>query len=1226
MITKRFKSIVLLSFIISVIVLFNSCLMGGVEKTASRASVAFTVDEAMAQRIAAAAEEEGLLISSAGSTSYRTLQRSVDYTNLFIDVAVKGDFEDNKTIQAVEDTSASFTSIPVGSSIYVEATAYYQNGENRTNLYEGQSKSFKVREGENQVIFVLHRTSGENGGNGGGEGGNGTVIPNVLPVNVIFIANSASGGASGNDGTEESPLDSIENAIGKIKAIVEDANTGHSTDEEWGIVLLSDLTGAQKVTTDADGFMSKLVIASKDSKAIKTIDGGRSNYNNGNGPETSDEDGSTLTVLSQNDVVLQCVNITGGWANYGGGINHKGKSLSIMPGVEIYGNKAVYMGAGIFAGIMEMGATRSIDLLISGCVIGGEGEKKNVCTLSPDNGQYGDGGGIGIYGPLYTSENYKVNCVIEDASIIGNEANCGGGLAIRGNTKLTIKSGTISQNTASSRGVSLGGSGGGIYFNDQYNGIFTLNMEGGSITSNKAEAGGAIESQGGTVNLYGGSISGNTTTTGKGNGIVHISTSNPGALNIKKDIKIGSNDYIFLSGSTLNLEGSFTGTSPVATLQPSRYVTETVIIEDANTTPLSASEFAAACANFKLADDPATPLRWFIDDNGKLQTNDIALYVKANETGTGASLTDALDSIDAAMTYLAGLESSGTDLSQKEIAIYIYGNLSAKQTVSGSLNAKSLSIVGACNIDCTRESPNDTIKSGGLEVTLEGVPVVLKNLEISSCSGGAVIIGDSLGKTTRLTFDAGVSIKGNYTNSKTPVYINNGATLTMKDGSEIKNNFITSPVGNTGPAANGVLVDSGATFDMQGGEIVENVYQKGNSYVGLYVCTGASFSMGGNATFVKENSTVSNYIVLGAGNKIRITKDLIAGEQCTIYYDDSASSVGDTIFEAASGVNVAAASNLFNFVCESGRALFIDSEGKLTDVNPNTINFYIAQGGNGDGSSAASPFGSITEAVAAMTDMSADYILNINGQLSGAQVIENFVSANAIYIKGTGNDAALTGGANVDNTLTIALDQYCSVPITISNIEISGAEETGLVVNNSKQQNAGINPLYRDVILKDGVQIINNGNGTDDYNGGGIYVGAKNILSISNDCIVEYNKAGSTGNGAGAYLYSNAILELKDNVAFAANNDIYVPLTTSIMIGGPLSQSQVATITPSSYELLTAQTASPIMDLGYEGFDDNYYPIIISTTTLAEVHSKFSVKPDGTENYQIDDQGYLKRQ
>lgn len=1253
MITKRFKSIVLLSFIISVIVLFNSCLMGGVEKTGSRASVAFTVDEAMAQRIAAAAEEEGFSVSSAGSTSYRTLQRSVDYTNLFIDVAVKGDFEDSKTIQAIEDTSASFTSIPVGSSIYVEATAYYQNGENRTNLFEGQSKSFKVCEGENQVVFVLHRTSGsengENGGNGGGEGGNGTVIPNVLPVNVIFIANSAAGGASGNDGTEESPLDSIENAIGKIKAIVEDANSGHANDEEWGIVLLSDLTGAQKVTTDADGFMSKLVIASKDSKAIKTIDGGFRSAPADVGNPAADTTGTTLTITSMTDVVLQCVKITGGWANYGGGIKHYGKNLYIKPGAEIYGNKARYNGAGIFVSRKydeNITVYEPIYLTLDGGLIGGDAGKENICTGREDGNYPGMGGGIYLSGLGEGTGQEKACLTIESGFIKGNKALYGGGLYEKGMCEVTMNDGTISGNSDNNEG----GSGAGVYLDTDGNGIFAL--MGGSISSNTAASGGGIYATRTSLGIFGGNISGNTASSGKGAGIYFDKWNESPVFYIKDNPVFGTDDYIYIADynshsslstgfvlTPISLFDSLSGNGQIATIQLEQYQENDVIIKDSCNPAMSAADFAAACKRFKILPQTedssgntlATPVKWGIDSTGKLQTKELNLYVSPSGTGDGSDLTVPFGSIDNAVTYLTNLESSGTNLTAKDITIFIDGTLTSKQTISGTLNADSLTIKGANGVDGEDFEPKDSIQSGGLEITLEGTPVVLNCIKLFSCNDGAITVGNDSNNHASLVLGDKVLIRGNYVSGRNvaPVYICRGASLTMKGGSSIFSNYNITGDLYYGECADAVFVDSGASFDMQGGLIYNNTFPKGGpmgirSGIGVCVATGGSFSMGGAAALYKEGQIYYNDIYLSPGTKIHITKDLTS-DQCVIMFDDTNASLGDVIIEAAAGVDLEAACKLFALSLRIN-PWYLGLDGKLTDVNPNTINFYIQQGGLGNGLSAASPFGSINEAVAAMTDMSADYILNINGQLSGAQIIDDFVSANAIYIKGTGNDAALTGGANVDNTLTIALDQYCSVPITISNIEISGAEETGLVVNNSKQQDAGINPLYRDVILKDGVQIINNGNGTDDYNGGGIYVGAKNILSISNDCIVEYNKAGSNGNGAGAYLYSYAFIELKDNVSFAANNDIYVPLTTSIMIGGPLSQSLVATITPCSYEPLTAVGAEPIIELGYEGFDAGGHPIYITTTSLAEVHSKFSVKPDGTDNYQIDDQGYLKSQ
>ncbi len=268
------------------------------------ARVSYKLDSKTIEKIRETAESE--------SYSRRGRGVDTDSSTFSMEVSVHGDYNKTLTSTISTETEVAFDGIPVDSNIYVEASIYTQTDGERVNLYKGKSKNFTVRSGENQVVFVLRRVTGyeESGGSGGGNGSGGAnepVVTNELPVNVIFVSNT---GDSGNDGTEENPLDSIEHAVGKIKAIVEDANSGHAADEEWGIVLLTNLSGAQKVTTEADGYMSKLVIASKELTDIKTIDGGFTTAPSDIGNPQSDVTGTTLTITAMTDVVLQCIKIT----------------------------------------------------------------------------------------------------------------------------------------------------------------------------------------------------------------------------------------------------------------------------------------------------------------------------------------------------------------------------------------------------------------------------------------------------------------------------------------------------------------------------------------------------------------------------------------------------------------------------------------------------------------------------------------------------------------------------------------------------------------------------------------------------------------------------------------------------------------------------------------------------------------------------------------------------
>ena len=1101
MISKTVKSLILKS---SIIVLFAGLLAScSMLEREEGARVSYKLDSKTIEKIRETAESE--------SYSRRGRGVDTDSSTFSMEVSVHGDYNKTLTSTISTETEVAFDGIPVGSNIYVEASIYTQTDGERVNLYKGKSKTFTVRSGENQVVFVLRRVTGdeESGGSGGesGSGGtNGPVVTNELPVNVIFVANN---GDSGNDGTEENPLDSIEHAVGKIKAIVEDANSGHAADEEWGIVLLTNLSGAQKVTTEADGYMSKLVIASKEVTDIKTIDGG---FTTAPAYHLADEeDNSTLTILSSSIIILQCIKITGGWSTYGGGIKQRAGTLYIKPGTEIFGNKAVYCGAGIHVATAELAASDPVRLIIAGGVIGGEGAKANIATGRDSDGSFGEGGGIYISGAKYSSLNAYAYLTIESGSIIGNTGNAGGGIYAEGNTEIEIKNGVISDNTASGTIAQ----GGGIYLSNESSSNISLDMQGGSIRSNTAGIGGGICAYNTQILLSGGSITSNTSTTGKGAGINYSYSSNN--LGMKGDITFGSNDYISLYGSAIGIKGTLNGTGPVATIQPNTYNLNDVIIEDACSPAMSSTDFAAACAKFKVLpqtqDDSgntlASPQYWIIDGYGTLQKDILRLSVSPSGTGNGSDLSVPFGSIDSAINYLTGLESSGTDLSHKDIIISIEGDLGAKQTISGTLHAKSLTIVGELNGDSFQ--PKFMIKDEGLDITLEGTTVILNCLIINHCNN-AIIVGDDSNKRTNVVLDDKVIIRDNNADkwTKAPVYIHGGASVTMKDGALMDTNTNVNWQ-QYGECADAVFVDNGATFDMQGGIISSNANSKNGSIgIGVCVATGGSFSMGGGAALYKDGEPYSNNIYLCPGTKINITKNLTASRQCLIMLDDTNTSLGDYILEPATGVNIASASQLFSLMCYSGRTLYIGTDGKLTDVNPKTINYYIAQDGTGDGSE-SSPLGSISAAVALMTQSDTDYVLNISGELTGEQVITEYIHANAIIIKGTDSTAKLNGNGN-DVTLTVKTSERSDCPaptVIIKNITITGAAQTGLVVGNKTST------YNSKVELGDGAKITGNGSETNTADGAGVYVAYNNTFTLREGCEISGNK--TTGMGGGIY-------------------------------------------------------------------------------------------------------------
>lgn len=253
--------------------LFASCSMAGAQK---ESSVSFKLDSETVQKIR----------NAAGKTA-KPNARAADDDNLFVEVAVHGGYEDSDIVPLQKEAIVSIDKIPVGSEIYVEAIAFKQTGETRQDLYKGQSKTFKVLNSDNFVMFIMHKVGTEeesgssnsgngNGGNsgGGGSGGSGTGGSSGaggITGNVLFVANSEIGGAASNDGSEAHPLDSIAGAVAKIVEAAESGEADKGAD--WTIMLLSDISGAQTIDSSLDGNAGTLLVTSSNPSEVKAIVG-----------------------------------------------------------------------------------------------------------------------------------------------------------------------------------------------------------------------------------------------------------------------------------------------------------------------------------------------------------------------------------------------------------------------------------------------------------------------------------------------------------------------------------------------------------------------------------------------------------------------------------------------------------------------------------------------------------------------------------------------------------------------------------------------------------------------------------------------------------------------------------------------------------------------------------------------------------------------------------------
>ena len=101
-------------------------------------------------------------IESAGAQSS---YRSVNPSNLFFKISIKGDYEAEKTIAATAGSTATFDGIPVYKRIHAEASAYEQNSDGTHNvLYTGTSNTIVIRKGTNTISLALQAASSGSGG------------------------------------------------------------------------------------------------------------------------------------------------------------------------------------------------------------------------------------------------------------------------------------------------------------------------------------------------------------------------------------------------------------------------------------------------------------------------------------------------------------------------------------------------------------------------------------------------------------------------------------------------------------------------------------------------------------------------------------------------------------------------------------------------------------------------------------------------------------------------------------------------------------------------------------------------------------------------------------------------------------------------------------------------------------------------------------------------------
>lgn len=678
----------------------------------------------------------------------------------------------------------------------------------------------------------------------------------------------------------------------------------------------------------------------------------------------------------------------------------------------------------------------------------------------------------------------------------------------------------------------------------------------------------------------------------------------------------------------------------------------------------------------------------------------IDFYVSAYGSPTGEGTeTDPLDTIAHAAEKLND--------TNKDWVIGIDGLLSDVQILmddpsSGPYLAKSITLVGVSG-----NASNDGIDTGwngvstptgnvGSALTVKTtVPVTLKKITIkggdAQNGGGLYMYGSPCSVTmvdSYITGNAAVKDGGG-------VFVEQG-TLTMKSGG-INGNKTVYVYGLSGSSAGnggGVLLSQGGSvFDMQGGTVNSNeaasyggaVYLncRGTYGSGSFIMSGGSISGNdcgysyGDALYLPayNNKSSPAYFEMSGSAVIAGNNDVFLGSDG--FYEEVITIAGPLtgqtpvatitgqegdpelapgyqnhqVLSATGSGSISSSYTKFAVKDCGSTPYYIDLNGCLTTSQPQILNLYVKQGGNGSGTSANSPFGSIQDAAAYIASNGTPGTvanIKISGDLSGSQQLQGIdnTKASAIIIEGANGVGtngmpkdALTGGYGVEKTLTInvsASDYSHHVPVTIQNLKINGAAEHGLYVGD------GNGTYWNEVYLESGTLITNNGSGTGNYDGAGVYIDDNAAVVVRNGCTISGNEAGRNGGGIyalgfldleagtitgntaqkGKGIYAaapgssgNNGVRLFENASVASNNDIYLCDDEIIYITEPLSSNgTVATITPESYSS-SVQVLEVHISPGGQ-----------SNVNLADECQKFNVTTasDGS-TWEINEYGYLNQ-
>lgn len=495
-------------------------------------------------------------------------------------------------------------------------------------------------------------------------------------------------------------------------------------------------------------------------------------------------------------------------------------------GIYIGNYAAVYLGYSLDSNGTP---TTTNSALISNATNGYYGVRRNYATdngggiysasnnlkIASGNVSYNQAAtGGGIY--------FSAATTVDAGSIDGNKAQNGGGIYIASNTGITFKSVSMTANAAV--GTSSAAANGGAVYN---NGTLTLSdvTNPASMTDNYASSssqnayGGAIYNvNGGSVNINGAATLDNNsaTTTGSGKkgyggaiyneGVVEMVNGKIGSENANRATSAGGavyqNGTFKIKGDTNIKNGSATSNDVyVVTSNDKKVIMTGSLSANGNS---SSNKMTITPDLIKRGKTVISSYNYTLSD-----TTDFPKFAVSFSTGWSMILHSSEGKLDADL-YVSGTSSNDTNGdgtsskpygtlakaieqcwdTNKPYTIYVKGTLSGNHEISGTINAKSITLQGTGNSPCINAGASGrplTINTSK-EVTVTGLEIT--NGKLSSGDGGGINV--SGGCTLTLDDGAKITSNDNYTNNTSGkgggLYIASDSTVIMKDGSLVNLN------------------------------------------------------------------------------------------------------------------------------------------------------------------------------------------------------------------------------------------------------------------------------------------------------------------------------------------------------------------------------------------------------------------------------------------------------